>query len=775
MVILHWLNLTMVALLLLLTSHARAEFQLTEQELNWIAAHPEIPYSVLSNWPLDYVQAGTHTGLSRAYLNEIEKLTSLRFLPASAGESPAFISNVPADLLPFEQRSQWLLAQRWVTTNALIVTRHDTDTVRTLSHLSSRRVAVQAGSAYEQWLRHYYPNISVLPLPDMTAQFQSVLAGEADAVIGSDLTIIPLLNRRYAHKLAVAGQLPELVTGLHMAVSPEWQPLHDILSRALASMPAQQSDRLFNQWIGNVKTGQLSADMLIALYPVEISLFLFMLLCLIMALYRALLHRRRAERSEQRKSQFLAMMSHEIRTPMNALVAALELLKLPVAPEQRDQYLSLALSSSRNLQGLLNDILDHCKLAQKQLTLEKRCFILSDLIHEVESIHQPLAMQKGLVLSATVPATLEDQWVVADDYRLRQIMSNLLGNAIKFTEQGSITLNVQWYLSEKSDPWLCIEVSDTGIGIAPEIRDSLFKAWTQADSATTRRYDGSGLGLHICHELVSLAGGALECNSEPGRGSVFSLRMPVTFCAAPAQKAHTETLHIFHDGTSILVVEDHPANQKMLAAQLATLNCQYELASDGSSALKLIQEENYYDVILLDCNLPDIDGYEIARQIRKYERHFDRDMTPIIAISALSGPEHEQRCYDCGMDAMLSKPLSLLSLSRLLARWCQTKPSSRGCQQEASAVFSCQEQYAYVMDDVEAFQAAASRGDVRYMSHYAHRLTGIAQMYGMSALAAEAQEIEHTLRTGAQFSAAQTQVWAEALRTLAFSVAHPSL
>lgn len=772
MVILSHLNIIIISLFLLLACPVRAEFQLTDQERSWVAEHQKIPYAVISNWPLDYIEAGTHYGLSRAYLDEIEKLTSLRFRPVEDGETPAFIANVPADLLSFAQHEQWLLVQRWVTTNALIVTRYDTDTVRTLSHLRSRRVAVQEGSAYEQWLRRFYPEIKLLSLPDMTAQLQSVVAGEADAVIGSDLSIQPLLNRRYAHKLAVAGQLPELVTGLHMAVSPEWQPLHGILSRALASMPAQQSDRLFSEWIGSVKTGQLSAGMIMAFYPIEIGLFLFMVLCLFLALYHSMLQRRRAERSEQRKSEFLAMMSHEIRTPMNALVAALELLKLPVAPEQREEYISLALSSSRNLQGLLNDILDHCKLSQKQLKLEKRCFILSDLIYEVESIHQPLTMQKGLLLSATVASTLEGQWIMADEYRLRQVMNNLLGNAIKFTEQGYVTLDVTCYFSDKSEPWLCIQVSDTGIGIAPEIRHRLFEAWTQADSATTRRYDGSGLGLHICHELVELAGGTLECESEPDKGSVFSLHLPVAFCAAPAQAVPEQTLHKFREGTSILVVEDHPANQKMLAAQLATLNCQYELAGDGNTALTLIMEENYYDAILLDCNLPDIDGYEVARRIREIELENDREPTPIIAISALSGPDHHDKCQISGMDAMLGKPLPLQSLSCLLTRWCQTEDASEPAALQADAVLSEEELNMYINEDINEFHQALLRGDHRYMLHYIHRVSGAAQMYGLYALATKAKEIENALREGEIPSDTHASSWVDTLKSLTFSEAH---
>ncbi len=751
--------LLLINCLLVFTVQAAPLF--SEKERAWIAENPVIFYDIIDDWPLDYIDQGRHFGLSRAYLEQIEKMTGLRFKLAGEQQSPAFVTNMPAALMTEPERTKWHWAQRWVTANALVVTSHDSDHIRTLDHLRTKRVAVRMGSPYEEWLTHYYPEIELSPQPDMSSLLQSVLSGEADAAIGADLVLRPLLYRRYAHKLVVAGQLPEMVTGLHMAISPEWEPLRNILSKALASMPASQSDRLFSQWVGDLKTGKLTAELIFALYPVEIGLIMLLLLSLIWALRRALVHKRRAVLSEERKSQFLAMMSHEIRTPMNALVAALELLRLPAAAQQREEYLELALSSSKNLQGLLNDILDHCKLAQNQLKLDNHCFLLRKMIEELEAIYHPLAHRKGLQISASLPPVLREQWIVADEHRIRQVIGNLLANAIRFTDHGCVSLDVQQHLSAKGDPILHIEVADTGIGISPQARRTLFEAWTQADNATTRRYDGSGLGLYICHELVSLAGGALICQSEPGVGSVFRVELPVTFCEAPVESQTIETLRHFSPDTCVLVVEDHPANQKMLAAQLDALNCQYELVGDGASALALLEDENYFDVILLDCNLPDIDGYEVAKRVREFENITVRQATPIVAISALSGPEHQQQCRDSGMDAWLSKPLSIYALSEMLARWCQPLYSERPA---ALPEVTLDDPRQYIADDIRHFCAAAEKHDIRWMVHYVHRLNGVANLYQLMPLARHAKEIEDTLREGNPPTPAQIDAWTIALR-----------
>lgn len=554
-----------------------------------------------------------------------------------------------------------------------------------------------------------------------------------------------------------------------MAVTPELPLLKTIIDKALAAMPASRTDALFSQWLGDLKIGQLTAGMIFALYPLELTLIAVLLGMMIWALWRALWHRRRAIASEANMSQFLAMMSHEIRTPMNAMIAALELLRMPCEPAQRKEYIALAHSSSRHLLGLLNDILDHSKLSHRQLKLEKQCFSLAQLVDDLVAVQRPVAAEKELVLIVSLDSILESQWVVADAWRLRQVINNLLANAIKFTEHGAISLEIKRQPFAETEG-LCITVSDTGIGIPLDAQRTLFDAWTQADNAATRRYSGSGLGLYICRELVSLAGGRLSCCSQPGEGATFQVELPVTFCEAPEKRAsEPSTLQRFVTGTSILIVEDHPANQAMLAAQLAAPNCHYDIAADGAQALALLRDENYYDVILLDCNLPDIDGYEVARRVRAFESELGQKSTPIVAISALNGAEHQQLCSDSGMQAWLTKPLLLPCLSAMLARWCRVESTLAPVEVERAPDSDA---HSLLLQDIAGFATALAQQDARWMLHYVHRLHGAARVCQLPALAGCAAALEQQLRAANIPSAQQGQEWIEKFRRC-LSAAHP--
>lgn len=754
-------TLFVVLVMCFLCISAHATSLLSEQERNWIEANPVVSYSVREDWPLDYIDKGRHFGLSRAYLDQIENMTGLRF---ELGTEPtaALVTNFAPSLMTAEERSQWIFGQRWITTSAVVVARRDASHVRTLEHLRGKRVAVRQGSDYESWFRRFYPELQLIPGPDMLSILRSVREGEADVAIGPDMLIRPLLYRSAGSQLAVAGQLPSLVAGLHMGIVPELPLLQAIIDKALAAMPASRSDAIFSQWIGDLKVGNVTAAMVFALYPLELTLIALLLIVLIWALWRALWHRRRAVASEASMSQFLAMMSHEIRTPMNAMIAALELLRFPSRAAQHEEYLALAHSSSRHLMDLLNDILDHSKLSHRQLMLGRQCFSIAELVRDLVALQGPLAAEKGLSLAVKLDTTLELQWIVADVHRMRQLINNLLANAIKFTETGTVSLQVSSKPYANSEG-LRIIVSDTGIGIPPEAQPTIFDAWTQADNAATRSYSGSGLGLYICRELVKLAGGKLSCTSKPGEGSIFRVDLPVIFCDTPVQEAtESPALHRFVTGTSILIVEDHPANQAMLAAQLSALNCHYDIAGDGMQALALLDEENYYDVILLDCNLPDIDGYDVARKIRAFEAAQCRERTPIVAISALSGAAHQQKCLDSGMQALLTKPLRLSCLSSVLMRWCSQENT---LPVHAAKGVTEDELRATLLQDITGFSEALEQHDLRLMIHYIHRLHGAALVYEIHALAECAVAFEQQLRKQNIPSVEEGRCWTEQLKS----------
>lgn len=742
---------------------------LSVDEQRWIADNPEIPYSFIASWPLDYAQDGEHIGLSRDYLDEISRLTGLRFVLATRNSfEPRLISALAPALLEQDQLTDWRFSQRWLSTGALVISHNSAGAVQSLDQLSGKRVAVRRDTFYESWLRHHRPDILLLPLDHTREVFEAVYDDRAEFGLGSDLVMRPLLYRFFSHKLAIAGQIPELMAGISMGVRAQDPQLLSIINKALAAIPAEKANTLYERWAGDLKLGYPTVGVIFSLYQWEIVAFVVLLLLLGFLLRRALYLRRQATASEQRKTQFLAMMSHEIRTPMNAMIASLELLNRPVTATQHAQYLALANSSAKSLLGLLNDILDHSKLSHKSIVLEHYPFALSEMIDAVCDSYRPLAQQKKLMLNTIIEPHLQSRWVQGDAHRLRQIINNLLSNAIKFTEKGHVTLTLEAEDFSDQTCMISLAVTDTGIGIAPEDQCSVFDAWTQADTGAERHYDGSGLGLWICWQLTQLMRGSLLCHSAPGAGSTFTLKLPLHICPAQTQPAESP-LPQFSVGTSILLVEDHPAAQRMLSAQLQTLGCDVDWAENGQQALNLLEEENYYDLMLLDINLPDISGYDVARRWRMTEKQRGNPPMPLVAISAMNDAAHHQQCQLSGIDGVLSKPIVLSALADCLARWCSR--DSVATQAPTMPVLDEQVKQ-WLIEDVEQFAHACQHLEHQQMQHHAHRLRGAAQMYQLLQLASAAEQIENHLRAAQPVTPLQAEIWLSELKTAVTSEAH---
>ncbi|WP_312664080.1 ATP-binding protein [Pantoea sp. CTOTU49201] len=765
-------GLLLLAGLLLSYSTFATQIAFTEDEQRWIAAHPVVPYHFIASWPLDYQEENQHIGLSRDYLDHVSEITGLQFVLAEqSGQPPGLISAIAPELLAEDQREGWLFSDRWLATSASVITHNNGATIHSLDQLRGKRVAVRSGTLYESWLRENCPDILLLPVDHMREVFQAVYEDRADLGLGSSLVMRPLLWRYYSHKLAIAGQIPELAASLTMGVSAADPQLLSIINKALSAVPAADANEMFSRWVGDMRLGYPSMGVIFSLYHWEIFTFCFLVLLLGWLLQRAIMHRRRATASEERKTQFLAMMSHEIRTPMNAMIASLELMKRTENAHQQEQYLALASSSARSLLDLLNDILDHSKLSAECIVIDSQPFDLSELINTICDSYRPMLAEKGLNLVITIDEPLKKQWMMGDPHRLRQIINNLLSNAIKFTHQGAISLALDAEFFADNTCMIALAVADTGIGIAPEAQKTLFDAWTQVDDGADRRYGGSGLGLWISQQLVTLMRGALSCQSLPGEGSTFTLKVPLGLCAEKSPLIEP-ALPRFTADTMILLVEDHPAAQRTLQAQLATLGCQVELAENGQQALALLEEENYYDVILLDVNLPDISGYDIARLLRELECERGIEATPVVAISAMSDDAHLEQCEASGFDAVLSKPIILTALAGCLRRWCHLAAANSTGEKVVEKADQ-QELQAWLEEDVSGFNHACDAMDTRLMQHHVHRLRGTAQIFQMNNLAQLAGTIESQLRAGATVSEELARQWWDSLRCEVTSAIRP--
>lgn len=394
----------------------------------------------------------------------------------------------------------------------------------------------------------------------------------------------------------------------------------------------------------------------------------------------------KAEAANLAKSQFLANMSHELRTPMNGIIGLSRLLSEgELAADQRD-LAAAVLRSAVSLLFLLNDILDFSKIEAGQLVLEETPFNLKSGLAGAIHLLAPIASEKNLVLDyrydPNAPAS-----VIGDPSRINQIATNLLGNAIKFTEQGHVTLTVTAEPGEGDGVLFRIAVEDTGIGITPEQQTKLFRKFSQADASTTRKFGGTGLGLAISKELAEKMGGTITVASEQGKGSVFTATIPLRRTShaydeqdpVSAGKPHVQAPQSDFSGYRILVVDDHPVNMMLARLQLKKFGFQHIVeATNGLEALDRIEEakDNFFDIVLLDCQMPDLDGFETCRRIRSAEKGSSHHL-PVIALTAHAMQGDRDLCLQAGMDDYLTKPINPEKLLNVLIRWLPEKSTSR--------------------------------------------------------------------------------------------------
>jgi len=371
--------------------------------------------------------------------------------------------------------------------------------------------------------------------------------------------------------------------------------------------------------------------------------------------------RTEAENANVAKSRFLANMSHEIRTPLNAIINLNSLLLDTGLDHEQARLATAANKGGVALSKLLDGILDFSKIEAGKMMLQIQSFNLHDVIRELEALFLPMAESKGLKFNVHIEVDVPE-WVDGDETMLRQVLLNLVGNALKFTKSGSVTFTLE---AEDSQEFV-FRVADTGIGIDPAYVDHLFEEFSQADSSLTREHGGTGLGLTITRSLVELMGGGITYEPSPGGGSVFQFNIPLTAVRRSNMRDNSGATGHVQVGARVLVAEDSKGNQMVTEVLLKKAGCEVRLANDGAEAVQAASEE-IFDVILMDMSMPNMDGIEATRRIRAMQGQAAK--VPIIAMTANAFTEDRESCMDAGMNDFIAKPININSLLDHLVHW----------------------------------------------------------------------------------------------------------
>ncbi|MBN3769074.1 transporter substrate-binding domain-containing protein [Burkholderia sp. Se-20378] len=772
----------LMALLMPVLGWANDVPQFTPGEKAWIAAHPVVRTFTDTRWrPFEFRENGQVVGMIPSYLDAISRISGLHFEYVDnvswANEYTALADGI-IDIAPDVGTNRigrrnghdFIVSQPYFVGTMLVVTsRRLNQRFTDLRSLAGKRVAIKGGGGLENAMRQSGVPLKLQTFDDEHNALAAVAHGDADVAVGPDMSIVPLIHRQFQNELFVSGGLLDHQYALGMATRADMPELASIVAKSLAAIPAREVGLIMHEWAESADYGKPTIQSILYYRRWQVTAAGATLLALAAIAFASWRARVAAIRSERDKAMFVAFISHEIRTPMHTILSSLELLQRSnLAPKQAGRA-NAALAASESLLTLLDDLLEYSRLESHNVTLAPEPTHVEPWARRSADMLRWRIDEKGLnlALELVCPPGL---CVLIDPVRTRQIVLNLLVNAIKFTSAGSIALRIDYLDSRPGRSGsLVIEVRDTGIGIPPEAQRNIFEPYQRVEAPKGRSVSGSGLGLSICSELVDLMKGAITVSSSPDKGTVFTVILPVRRATRalasgsnppqapmPQPQLRTDTPLEADtpprtgEGAMILVVDDHEAVQHAITHQFEALACRSAVAGTGERALDQF-ERTRFDMVLLDCDLPDIDGYTVARRMRNSEQRRMQKRTPIIAISASTGDAHRERCFTSGMDGVLGKPLRLDALRQMIDLWCPGVEAGTAMPPAETLAPEKPDFRAIYRQSVDAdlaeLGAALSNGDADRARRAAHRVKGAAAIAGHIATSELAADLEHRLLT----------------------------
>ncbi|MHC8318560.1 transporter substrate-binding domain-containing protein [Pseudomonas sp. LB3P31] len=761
----------------------------TVAEQRWLDAHPRLNVAINDNlMPISFTDGeGQFRGITADVLSKISVRTGLKFdaRPVkSVAEMIQQIKSGQVDLIggisPSSEREGDLLFTRsFMNSPSVLVVRDAPWSPATLDEMAGKTLAVTQGNSSAEFIRHHYPQIKLMDAA-LTAQAMDLVnRGVAQGAINSLIGARYMISREYPGRLKITSTVgtdparSTLATGLD---SPE---LHSILDKALLSISPEELEDMLQYWRNDLMIEpsywlRHRQDILQG-FAAAAALLLLALAWIVwqrrqIRLRQQLLQQLQeakdaADDANRAKTTFLATMSHEIRTPMNAMIGMLEMAQKRAEQGVADRSaIEVASTAAQQLLALIGDILDIARIESGHLSLSPERANLRSLVESVCRVFEGLARQKNLQWQVELDPG-SDCDVMIDPTRFKQVLSNLLSNAIKFTPAGGVSLALRVQPARDGHLAVSVRIEDSGIGISDFDQKRLFSPFVQAGNNPHSGRQGSGLGLVISRTLCERMGGQLLLDSALGRGTriavsldLLKLQPQPASAISPVVRAPTRALRI-------LVVDDYPANRLLLSRQLGYLGHQVLLAEDGAQGLAQWREHEF-DVLITDCNMPLLSGYELAGAIRDEERAHGVEPTLILGFTANAQPEERARCLEAGMDDCLFKPICLADLNAWLASRFGVAPGAvdspgnceidlRGLERFVGADRELIDQLLQEVlvtnrcDRDELLVAHASR-DQQALRVLAHRIKGGALMVRAGNLVERCEQLESACRDGSQ-------------------------
>ena len=683
------------------------KLQLTHLEERWLAQHPVVRVVVNEAYaPLTFFDSdGNFRGVTADLLELIRLRTGLRFDIRRSRSDDEMIkqikdqqADVIAALLPSAERETMLNFTRpYLQNSFVLLTRKAADSPTNLEQLQGKRLTIAQGNPLVDYLRREFPRIKLIETPDTFSAVELLAEGKAEGAVNALVIANYFMSSRlFEQTLQISTTIGTRQAAFSLVTGQDAKELNAILNKALLSIAPEELGIINSRWRGySASSHSTWRNYQRLFYQIVIGAGVLLLISAAWNAYmrrqikqrqaaeRALndqLHERRqlfdelrcakdrADEANRAKSTFLATMSHEIRTPMNAVIGMLELTLKRIDRNHPDRpAIDVAYNSAKDLLILIGDILDIARIESGRLSLSPERVNPLEIVGSVVRIFDGLARQKNLNLRLAFNPANPSVGVLLDPMRFKQVLSNLVSNAIKFTEHGEVRITVELLPStEPEHIRMRLQVEDSGIGISEQDQQRLFEPFAQANDNGQSGRGGAGLGLVISRSLCEMMGGSLHLSSRPGVGT--QVQVSLHLATLPVEQVPTVAEVPIHTTTplNVLVVDDHPANRLLMCQQLEFLGHRFSVAEDGETGLE-VWKTGLFDLVIVDCNMPIMNGYELTRAIRRHEQHSAPPRCTVLGFTANAQPEELLRCKQAGMDDCLFKPLTLTALSEWVA------------------------------------------------------------------------------------------------------------